>query len=191
MMIGIGCIVKLSCTNEYIGSFLFSIGLFVICNFDLYLYTGKIGFAFTDKGFSLVEYIIIWTGNLMGILCIILPFRFVESSMNVVHYEIMNCKIGQTHLARMFFSVLCGILMFIAVDNSQKSNNGFYGYLGIVMCVMTFILSKFEHSIADMGYSILYINSILDFIYCSLYILEISVGNSFGAILMQKLCSKK
>lgn len=41
LMIGIGCVVSMSCENRYLGAFLFSLGLFCIVQFQYGLYTGK------------------------------------------------------------------------------------------------------------------------------------------------------
>ncbi len=49
MMIGIGSAVYLTLDNKIIGALLFSIGLFMICSFSMYLYTGKIGYIFKTK----------------------------------------------------------------------------------------------------------------------------------------------
>ena len=42
LMIGIGCVVSMSCENRYLGAFLFSLGLFCIVQFQYGLYTGKV-----------------------------------------------------------------------------------------------------------------------------------------------------
>ena len=46
---------------------------------------------------------------------------------------------------RAFF---CGVLMYLAVDVYRENKS----LAGIFLCVPVFILSGFEHSIADMGY---------------------------------------
>ena len=46
LMIGIGCVVSMSCENRYLGAFLFSLGLFCIVQFQYGLYTGKVGYIF-------------------------------------------------------------------------------------------------------------------------------------------------
>lgn len=52
LMIGIGCVVSMSCENRYLGAFLFSLGLFCIVQFQYGLYTGKVGYIFDrDKAY--------------------------------------------------------------------------------------------------------------------------------------------
>ena len=45
-------------------------------------------------------------------------------------------------------SMFCGVLMYLAIDNYNKSKNIVF----IIAPVMIFILSGFEHSIANMFY---------------------------------------
>ena len=45
-------------------------------------------------------------------------------------------------------SVLCGIMMYLAIDNYRKTKNVIF----IIAPVMIFILSGFEHSVANMFY---------------------------------------
>ena len=49
VMIGIAGTVFLRVDNNIIGSFLFSIGLLVICMYGMNLYTGKIGYIFINS----------------------------------------------------------------------------------------------------------------------------------------------
>ena len=82
---------------------------------------------------------------------------------------------------KIFIYVLCGILMYIAVNNYKKINNDIGKYSCIFMCVMVFILCGFEHSVANMYYisvaNLLSLKSLL-------YILIMILGNSVGSILI-------
>ena len=49
IMIGIAGTVYLRVDNNIVGSFLFSIGLLVICMYGMNLYTGKIGYIFINS----------------------------------------------------------------------------------------------------------------------------------------------
>lgn len=90
-------------------------------------------------------------------------------------------KINDSIISILILAMFCGILMFLAVDNYKKNKSDFAKYLGIFMCVIVFILSGFEHCIANMFY----------FSLASLwstkslwYILIMIIGNSIGAILI-------
>jgi nitrite transporter NirC len=71
-------------------------------------------------------------------------------------------------------SVFCGVMMYLAIDNYNKNKNVVF----IMFPVMIFILSGFEHSIANMFYFHLagaYGGKAL------LYLLVMAVGNGVGA----------
>ena len=95
--------------------------------------------------------------------------------------EIVNLKLNDNLLSIFILSILCGILMYIAVNNYKKINNEIGKYSCIFMCVMVFILCGFEHSVANMYYisvaSLLNLKSLL-------YILIMVLGNSTGSILI-------
>ena len=47
--IALGGYVYLSCENKYVGAFLFSVGLLTVLYFGLNLYTGRIGYVFSQN----------------------------------------------------------------------------------------------------------------------------------------------
>ncbi|MBQ8901955.1 MAG: formate/nitrite transporter family protein [Bacilli bacterium] len=72
-------------------------------------------------------------------------------------------------------------MMYIAVNNYKKVKDVLGKYIGIFICVMTFILCGFEHSVANMAYfSIANIWNLK----VILYLLIMVLGNSVGSILI-------
>ena len=110
---------------------------------------------------------------------LVLLTRFKSVSDKAV--DLVNLKLSDNLLSIFILSVLCGILMYIAVNNYKKINNEIGKYSCIFMCVMVFILSGFEHSIANMYYisvaNLLSLKSLL-------YIFIMILGNSVGSILI-------
>ena len=47
--IGIGSTIFLSVENKIVGALLFSLGLFLVCSFGMFLFTGKIGYVISNK----------------------------------------------------------------------------------------------------------------------------------------------
>lgn len=189
IMIGIGSIVKLSYENNLVGAVLFSIGLFIICSFDFYLYTGKIGYALSKERLEASRYILIWIGNLFGCLMAVLPYRmFVDDKSNIIE-NMMNNKLLQSGIERIILAFMCGVLMYLAVNNFKTGKTDFSKIFGVVICVSTFIICGFEHSIADICYSAFFVDSFSDLVSVCVYIADISVWNGIGAIFMQKLAS--
>lgn len=182
IMIGIAGTVYLRVDNNLFGAFLFSIGLLVICMYGMNLFTGKVGYVLINKFNYIYELLITIVGNFIGTFLIarlVLLTRFKSISDKAVN--LVNLKLNDNLLSIFILSMLCGILMYIAVNNYKKINNEIGKYSCIFMCVMVFILSGFEHSIANMYYisvaNMINLKSLL-------YILIMLLGNSVGSILI-------
>lgn len=182
IMIGIAGTVYLRVNNNLFGSFLFSIGLLVICMYGMNLFTGKVGYILINKFNYIYELLITIVGNFIGTFLVarlVLLTRY--KSISDKAFELVNLKLNDNLLSIFILSMLCGILMYIAVNNYKKINNEIGKYSCIFMCVMVFILSGFEHSIANMYYisvaNLLSLKSLL-------YILVMLLGNSVGSILI-------
>lgn len=182
IMIGIAGTVYLRVDNNLFGAFLFSIGLLVICMYGMNLFTGKVGYVLINKFNYIYELLITIVGNFIGTFLVarlVLLTRFKSVSDKAV--ELVNLKLYDNLLSIFILSILCGILMYIAVNNYKKINNEIGKYSCIFMCVMVFILSGFEHSIANMYY--ISVANLLSF-KSLLYILIMLLGNSVGSILI-------
>lgn len=151
--IGIGGTVYLSCDNKYLGAFLFGTGLFVILTFGFNLFTGKVGYAVEKDVSYLADLIIIWLGNLAGTVIMggmILCTRI--SGISEKAASICETKFHDTYLSIFFLAFFCGMLMFIAADGFKKIDNTVGKLMAVFLPVMVFILSGFEHCIANMFY---------------------------------------
>lgn len=181
-MIGIGAIAFLSLENKVLGSFFFSIGLLTICMYAMNLYTGKVGYILINKIEYIYELLLGLLGNFIGTFIIgklILLTRV--SNINEKALSLVNIKLNDSLLSIFILSIFCGILMYIAVNNYKKIGTEIGKYIGIFMCVMTFILCGFEHCIANMAY--ITIANAWSW-KALLYVLIMILGNSFGTILI-------
>ena len=151
------------------------------------LYTGKVGYILINKIEYIYELLLGLLGNFIGTFIIgklILLTRV--SNINEKALSLVNIKLNDNLLSIFILSIFCGILMYIAVNNYKKVGTEIGKYIGIFMCVMTFILCGFEHCIANMYYfsvsSTWSLNTLL-------YLLVMILGNSLGGILIP-LCNK-
>jgi len=152
-MIGIGGTAFLAASNNVIGSFLFSIGLLMICLYKMNLFTGKVGYIIVEKKKYIVELLITLFGNFVGTYVVgffIRNTRFVSYSGKAI--TLSKIKLDDNFLSIFILSFFCGILMYVAVNNYRKLDNSIGKYLSIILCVMVFILCGFEHCIANMYY---------------------------------------
>lgn len=143
-MIGIGGIVYLSVENKVVGSLLFSFGLLTIVVQGYNLYTGKIGFVKQIK--ELPDMLIIILGNYTGTF--LMAVLANAASLNIDSRKLAEMKLSKSPIQIFLLAVFCGIMMYLAIDNYNKSKN----YIFVIAPIMIFILSGFEHSVADMFY---------------------------------------
>lgn len=183
IMIGIGGIVNLSVDNKIVGSLLFSFGLMTIVTQGFYLYTGKIGFV--NKGKELLDILVILAGNYIGTLCAALL-------ANMAHLDIDSLALSNKKLDNHFFnifllSVFCGIMMYLAIDNFNRTKNIVF----IIAPVMIFILSGFEHSVANMFYfNLAGIHSLKSFLYLFVMIVGNGIGSRIFCGMRWKICKE-
>ena len=183
MLIGMGGTVYLSQANAVVGSFLFSIGLYTILVFQLHLYTGKIGYTPFQKPVYVIELLITWFGNLVGTGLVALMVRntriFVGIESRVE--QIADTKLADGLPSIFILAIFCGMLMFIAVDCYRNVQGSTLRFAGVFMPVMVFILSGFEHVIANMFYFSL---ASVWSVECFIAILVMTAGNAVGGMLI-------
>ena len=184
--IGIGGIVYLSCDNKYIGAFLFGTGLFVILSFGFNLFTGKVGYAVENKPAYLIDLLVIWLGNLIGtaITAGMISCTRIAENISEKASGICDTKLGDTLSSNFVLAFFCGMLMFIAADGYKTINNTAGKMLAIFLPVVVFILSGFEHCVANMFYfSIAQVWTLKTFG----YLIVMTLGNSVGGIFIPLL----
>ncbi len=188
MMIGIGGCVSLSCDNRYIGSLLFSLGLFAIVQFGFGLFTGKVGYIPLRRPVYLLECLFTLLGNAFGTF--IDAFLFNQTRIGAAISEkalpSVTAKLDDSPLSAFILAIFCGILMFLAVDNariSREEGGHTEKTAGVMLCVMVFILCGFNHCIADMFY--LFLTG--EIVRAGVYLPLIIVGNAVGGMLIPLL----
>jgi formate/nitrite transporter FocA (FNT family) len=176
--IGIGGIVFLSIDIKIVGALMFTVGLYTICVQELNLFTGKVGYLPEREPAFIIYLEIIWLGNFCGTFLSAMAVRYTRGSGIAEAAKTMcQTKLNDGPLSLFLLGIFCGMLMFIAVDSYAKTKNPIILFLG----VGTFILSGFEHCIADMFYfSVAGMWSPLAFV----DILVITLGNSVGGMLI-------
>lgn len=140
VLIGLGDYALLKLGNP-IGPVIFAFGLLGVCYLGQNLFTGKCGFFIEDKmpvwklltilGVNLVA------GYLIGLLFSLTDIGVVEAAVS---------KVASWEFSLAFFikSVLCGVIMYLAVAMYRKGTP-----LGIVFGIPLFIFCGFQHCIAN------------------------------------------
>lgn len=178
--ISIGGTVYLSTDNKIAASLLFTVGLYMIVQNGLYLYTGKIGYLpeEDDKSAYLRLLLLTWLGNLTGTWgCAMLLKLTKLAALSDAAAAASSAKLVQSPLSALILSIFCGVLMYTAVDGFKGSKNP----LILFICVSVFILCGFEHCVANMFYfSMGGAWSVRSFF----YILLMTLGNSLGGMVI-------
>ena len=176
LMIAIGGTVYLSCENKYVGAALFSVALFCICLKGYSLFTGKIGFI--PESHTKEDLLVLFLGligNAVSTVLLGFAVSFALPALGPAAAAICEAKLGQEALQTFIRAFFCGVLMYLAVSIYREKNS----VLGIFLCIPTFILSGFEHSIANMFY---FGVSGMVLPRSALYIFIVILGNAAGGM---------
>ena len=164
IMISVGVIIYLNCSNKIVGAFLFSLGLLTIMAFGFNLYTGKVGNVRKPKDIPYILTVLIM--NAVGCL---LMFTFPTNGAADVMAAKLACPLGYVFGK----AIVCGLIIYICVEQKKKP---YFTIIGIP----AFILCGAEHSIAD-----------ICFVFASRHVswqeigflLVVALGNAVGAII--------
>jgi formate/nitrite transporter FocA (FNT family) len=162
LMIGIGGIVNMSCDNRYMGAFLFSLGLFCIVHLQYGLYTGKVGYILDRDKAYLGETFFTLLANAVGAsltAVLIRLTRFATATVTGLEVTLteraqsaMTAKLEDNLLSSFILAFFCGIMMFSAVEGNRRcteKKDTIASLFVVVMPILVFILSGFNHCVAD------------------------------------------
>lgn len=187
LCITLGGCVYLACENRVVGAVLFSVALLTICMFGFSLYTGKVGdLALYHSGRDFALLFTGLLGNLVGCFGFGLLARVGLPALGAGAEALCAVKLTQSVPETLIRAFFCGVLMYIAVRIYRQRNTP----IGIFICIPVFILSGFEHSIANL----FYFSAAACFTPNSaLYLLLVILGNSVGGLFIPLLekCTKE
>ncbi len=168
LLISLGDYALLKLGNP-IGPVIFAFGLLGVCFMGQNLFTGKCGFLFQDK-INILDLLIILVVNLLFGYLFGYIYSFADKDIVVSALS----KVATYNISISFFikSVLCGIIMYIAVFMYRKNTS-----LGIIYGIPLFIFCGFQHCIAN----IITLGVARTF---SLSIFICIIGNFLGSLLM-------
>lgn len=159
VFIGIAGTVYLAVPIPIVGAFLFGFGLLtILCN-NFKLFTGAVGYL-ASQGRNTPAYLwtllLIWGGNLAGCFAVGTLVRHTRgaalSGIVAKAQTICAAKTADSAGSLLILAFFCGILMYLAVDTFRRELPPVIRLINVFLCVMVFILSGFEHCIANMYY---------------------------------------
>lgn len=184
IMVGVGGTIYLSAPDKTVGAVFFAIGLLTICIYSLKLYTGAIGYLLNDRGTPWLRRLgrgaAIWIGNFLGASTYGVMLKMAKPELAAKAAAMCDIKLTQSLPYNLFMGFMCGMLMYLAVD-IYKKQSGFGRFLGILFAVPVFILSGFEHSIANMFYFAVGLGRVVPTPEVWGFLLTVTAANTFGA----------
>lgn len=164
VFIAMAAIAYLTAANPIAGATLFAFGLLTIVNYNFQLFTGVAGYiSIQSNGKDYCSYSLfclgVWFWNLIG--AFITGFLISKTATWAKIYPkldtLMQAKCNENFSSLLILGIFCGILMFIAVNTYKRTEA--YPAAKIILlftCVIVFILSGYEHCVANMAYIALY-----------------------------------
>ena len=187
ILISLGGAIFLACYDaaipytKYVGAFFFSLALLCICMREYALYTGKIGLVIEKHSKDDISLLLLCLlGNAIGTIAFGYLIGWVFPNIKATAITLCSSKLEQSYGFGLLRAFLCGILVYLAVDIYRNNKSS----LGIFLCIPAFILSGYEHSIADIFYFAAAGTASGE---AFLYLLMIIIGNSIGGLLIPAL----
>lgn len=154
LCISIGGTAFLLSDNKAVGAVFFSIGLMMICFFGLNLYTGKICYSVNQNKDFNFHLPVIWLGNLVGTLLagLVFPLTRISEKLCAAAKSVSEAKVNDSLISIFILAILCGILIYFAVEGFSKYKGGAGSFITLIFGVSVFVFCGFEHCIANMFY---------------------------------------
>lgn len=152
--IGLGGAVFLLQSEKLVGALLFCVGLYTICEMQFHLFTGRVCYALEQPLWSWFRFPLIWIGNWLGtgLAASLLGLTRVGPAARQAALVLVAGKNGDTFLSLFILGFFCNIFVFIAVEGYKTFPLALGKYLAIFVGITVFIMSGYEHSVADMFY---------------------------------------
>ena len=182
-------LVALNLNEKFLGSLLFSFGLFFVFMFELKLFTGMIANALEMKFKDWYQLLICFIFNALGIffICLIAENTIIKDAIISRSISIMNSKFDAGYFSAFFSSILCGMTITIAVKGYQNaSSRNLSSNIAVILPVIVFVYLGLDHSVANWAY--IYLSDSWS-IKMLIYVLITIIGNLIGGIFIP-LCYK-
>lgn len=175
MLIGIGGTAYLCSASKELGALLFAVGLLAVIAFECSLYTGKVGYI--SRPAEITKLIVICARNFVGSALIgALAYSMIGEQAAAV----TETKLAQPMLLVFEKAILCGVLIYLAVELYRRTENIWL----VVLPIMIFVVCGFEHCVANVFYFTaggMFNNGIFS-PYMILYIGVCIIGNAIGSL---------
>lgn len=179
--IAIGGTIFLLCENKIVGALFFSVGILMVMEFKLLLYTGYVPTQRKNQKFLdyLLNSTFVFFGNLIGGAATagLLALTRLRSTLYEKTVAICDVKVNDSIISVFILAMFCGFI----IAGIVKATNLKHKVIYVAMMIATFILCGFEHVVANC----LYVTSSLALFTFKglLFMLVCLCGNFVGGLL--------
>ena len=179
--------------GKLIGSILFSLGIFVILQYEMKLFTGLVSTIPSMKLKNYWKLPTCFLGNAIGVFIVYLLVSATPLGNTVIAFgkTLINSKFSVDNwwISSVCSGILCGILITLSVLSVNHAHKkGLSANVGVMFPIIVFAFCGFDHSVANMFY-----------FYCAGefswrvigYVLLTIVGNVIGGILLPLVINLK
>ncbi len=180
--ISFGGVAYLTCESHLIGALLFSLGLFMIYLFDWNLYTGKACYVLDHSPKFLLLLGNAFIGNFIGTAGVAYLLRTTNlKSLIPIAKEVSLHKLDNLNYGGFIMGIGCGLMMYVAVIGYRTIEDCVGKYLILIMPIVVFTISGYEHVVANMFYfsmANIWSPSVV------LHLFMVALGNLVGCLLV-------
>ncbi|MBO5712881.1 MAG: formate/nitrite transporter family protein [Clostridia bacterium] len=179
--------------GKLIGAVLFSLGIFVILQYEMKLFTGLVSTIPSMKKRNLWKLPTCFIGNAIGVFIVYLLVSATPLGKTVILYGkvLVDTKFAVENwwVSAVSSGVLCGVLITLSVLSVNHAHKkGLSANVGVIFPIIVFAFCGFDHSVANMFY-----------FYCAsefslrviAYVLLTILGNVIGGVLLPVVINLK
>ena len=173
-----------------VGAVFFTLWLYIIIHWKLWLYTGKVGFVSDYKARFWLALLLCLTCNLIGAVGFpaLIKMTRLYAQIETAAKPLVAAKLNDSPMSIFILSIMCGVMIYIAVKGHANFSYSLAKTIAVFLAIPTFIMCGFEHVIANAAY----------FTYAHVfswkvvwYFVLMAVGNGIGSIGLAWLYEKQ
>lgn len=140
----------LSIDSPFVSALFFSAGLLAVAVFELSIFTDNLGAMFLKHRTSkqATKTFIVWLGNTIGALLVGIAMT-PKANANALAKHVVGGKFDISFANLCVGSILCGVLIYIAMHGFRKSGNGFTGCAVLVAAATVIDICGFEYALTN------------------------------------------
>lgn len=163
-------------------AFIFTIGIFLVFNFNTILITGYVPSSVYNSKFNTLDTLQIALGNLIGscLFGILIANTRLITAIKPIADTLISTKTNDSLLSIFILSILCVALIGYGVIGANKTKSYLSKMFALMFPTFIFVVCGFEHMVANMFYITLANKFIVSMPFLTVSIL----GNVIGGLLM-------